>query len=49
MNPFGVVYGKNEPSVLSYILSVSKVHEVENNLTLHAAIICTLKENLVLA
>jgi hypothetical protein len=29
MTPFEEVYGKNPPSVLSYILGVSKFQEVE--------------------
>jgi hypothetical protein len=33
MTPFEAIYGKNPSSVLSYILGVSKVEDVENNLT----------------
>jgi hypothetical protein len=33
MTPFEAVYGKNPPSVLSYMPGVSKVQEVDNNLT----------------
>jgi hypothetical protein len=49
MTPFEVVYGKNPPSVLSYMPGVSKVQEVDKNLTVQEAILCTLKENLVMA
>jgi hypothetical protein len=33
MTPFEVVYGKNPPSILSYMTNVSKVQEADNNLT----------------
>jgi hypothetical protein len=33
MTHFEAVYGKNPPSVLSYFPSVSKVQEVDPNLT----------------
>ena len=49
MTPFEVVYGQNPSSVLSYIPGVSKVQEVEKNLTVCEAIICALKDNLVMA
>ena len=49
MNPFEVVYGQNPPLVISYILGVSKVQEVEKNITIHEAILCVLKDNLVMA
>jgi hypothetical protein len=49
MNPFEAVYGQNPPSVLSYLLSVSKVHEVDQTLTVREAIFRTLKDNLVMA
>jgi hypothetical protein len=41
--------GKRPPLVLSYMLCVSKVQEVENNLTVRAPILFTLKENFVMA
>jgi hypothetical protein len=47
MTPFEEVYGQKSPSVLSYIPGVSKVQEVDTNLTIHEAILCALKENLV--
>jgi hypothetical protein len=49
MTPFEAVYGKNPPSVLSYLPGVSKVQVVGQTLTIREAILCTLKENLVLA
>jgi hypothetical protein len=49
MTYFEAIYGQNPPSVLSYIPGVSKVQEVEKNLTVRKAILCTLKENLVMA
>jgi hypothetical protein len=48
MTPFEVVYGKNPPSVLSYLLGVSKVRAVDQMLTVQEAILRTLKENLVM-
>jgi hypothetical protein len=49
MTPFEEVYVQNPPSVLSYILGVSKVQEVEKNISVHEAILCTLKTNLAMA
>jgi hypothetical protein len=49
MTPFEVVYGQNPPFVLSYLPGVSKVQDVDNTLTVRAAILHTLKENLVMA
>jgi hypothetical protein len=49
MTPFEEVYGQNPPSVLSYVLGVSKVEKVDQILTVREAILCTLKENLVMA
>ena len=49
MTPFEEVYGQNTPSVLSYFPGVSKVHEVDQTLTVREDILCTLKENLVMA
>jgi hypothetical protein len=49
MIPFEVVYGQKPPSVLSYMPGVSKVQQVDQTLTIHMAILRTLKENLVMA
>jgi hypothetical protein len=49
MTPFEVVYGQKPPSVLSYLPGVSKVQVVDQTLTVREAILCTLKENLVMA
>jgi hypothetical protein len=49
MTPFEAVYGQKPPSVLSYLPGVSKVQSVEQTLTVRKAILCTLKENLVMA
>jgi hypothetical protein len=49
MTPFEAVYGQKTPSVLSYIPGVSKVHAVDQMLTVREDILCTLKENLVMA
>jgi hypothetical protein len=49
MTPFELVYGKNPPFVLSYILGLSKVQKAEKNLTVQEAILLTLKENFVMA
>jgi hypothetical protein len=49
MNPFQVVYGQNPPSILSYLPGVSKVQAVDKMITVQEAILCTLKENLVMA
>jgi hypothetical protein len=48
MPPFEAFYGQNPPSVLSYMLGVLKVQEVEKNLTVHEAILHALKDNLVM-
>jgi hypothetical protein len=48
MTPFEAIYGKKPPLVLSYMPSVSKVHEVGNNVTIHEAILHTLKDKLVM-
>jgi hypothetical protein len=47
--PFEVVYGHQPPSVLPYMMGVSKVQEVDHNLTIHMNIFFTLKDNLVMA
>jgi hypothetical protein len=44
MNPFEAIYRKNKPSILSYMPCVSKVWEVEKNITVRETILCTLKE-----
>jgi hypothetical protein len=49
MTPFEAVYAKNPPSVLSYLLGVSKVQAVDQTLTVREDILRTLKENLVMA
>ena len=49
MTPFEAIYGKNPPSVLSYLLGVSKVREVDQTTTVREAILHTLKDNLVMA
>jgi hypothetical protein len=49
MTPFEAVYGQKPPSVLSYFPGVSKVHAVDQTLTVREAILRTLKENLVMA
>jgi hypothetical protein len=49
MTPFEVVYGKKPPSLLSYLPGVSKVQAIDQMLTVQEAIICTLKDNLVMA
>ena len=48
MTPFEAVYGQNPPSVLSYMPDVSKVQEVDKNLTFQKAILRSLKDNLVM-
>ena len=48
MTPFEALYGKNPPSVLSYMSGVSKFHEVDNNITVRVVILHTLKENMVM-
>jgi hypothetical protein len=48
MTPFEAVYGQNSPSFLSYFLGVLKVQEVDQTLTVRKAILCTLKQNLVM-
>ena len=50
MSPFEVVYyGQNPPSVLSYFPGVSKVHTIDQTITVWEAILYTLKENLFMA
>jgi hypothetical protein len=49
MTPFEAVYGQKPPFVLSYMPVVSKVQAVDQTLTVHEAILHTLKENLVMA
>jgi hypothetical protein len=49
MNIFEVVYGQNPLPILSYMPRVSKVQEVDKNITVREAILRMLKENLVMA
>jgi hypothetical protein len=49
MTPFEAVYSQNPPPVLSYMPGVLKVQAVDQTLTVHEAILHTLKENLVMA
>ena len=49
MTPFEAVYGKNPPSVLSYFPGVAKVQAVDQTFIVQEAILCTLKDNLVMA
>jgi hypothetical protein len=49
MTPFESIYGQNPPSIISYFPGVSKVQVVDQTITFREAIICTLKENLVMA
>ena len=49
MTPFEAIYGQETPSVLSYLPGASKVQAVDLTLTAREAILCTLKENLVMA
>ena len=48
MTPFEAVYGQKPPSVLSYLPGASKVQAVDLTLTAREAILCTLKESLVM-
>jgi hypothetical protein len=49
MAPFDAVYAQNPPSILSYLIDVSKVQEVDITLTIRAVILHNIKENLVMA
>jgi hypothetical protein len=49
MTPFEAVYGKNPPSVLSYMPDMSKVEEVDQTLIVPKDLLCILKENLSMA
>jgi hypothetical protein len=49
MIPFEAVYGENPPSVLEYLPGASKIQAIVLTLTTREAILCTLKENLVMA
>jgi hypothetical protein len=42
-------YGQKPPSVVSYMLGVSKVQEVYTNITVCEAILCAIKSNLVMS
>jgi hypothetical protein len=48
MNPFEAVYRQKPSSVLSDMPGVSKVQEVDNNITVRTTILRTLKEKLVM-
>jgi hypothetical protein len=48
MTPFEAIYSQNPPSVISYMLGVLKVQEVEKNLIVHKTILHPLKDNLVM-
>jgi hypothetical protein len=48
MTHFEAVYGKNPPSVLSYITGVSKAREFEKTITVYPTILHSLKDNLVI-
>jgi hypothetical protein len=49
MTPFEAVNGKKPPFIISYMLGVLKVQEVDQMLTVGEVILCTLKNNLVMA
>jgi hypothetical protein len=49
MNPFEEVYGKKPPYFLSYMQGVLKFQAVDQTLIVREVILCTLKENLVMA
>jgi hypothetical protein len=49
MTPFEEIYGKNQPSFLTYFPGVSKVQLVDQTLTVREAILHTLKENSIMA
>lgn len=49
MTPYEIVYGQKPLLVASYLLGTSKVHEVDRTLHIGEAILCTLKDNLVMA
>lgn len=46
MTPFEEVYGKNAPSILPYMPGVSKVDEVDRNITTRVTIFRIIKENM---
>jgi hypothetical protein len=49
MTPFEAVYRHKPPSVLPYMPRISKVQEVDHNITTHMTILCTLKDNFFMA
>jgi hypothetical protein len=49
MTPFEAIYGQKTPSVISYLLGLSKVQAVDQMLTVRETILRTLKENLIMA
>ena len=48
MTPYETIYGKNPPSITSYLLGTSKVHEVETLLQNRKWTLETLKDNLAM-
>ena len=46
MSPLNEIYGKQPPLVISYLLGISKVLEVEKTLAFNVDIICTLGDTL---
>jgi hypothetical protein len=49
MPPFEAVYGQKTPSILSYMPGISKVQEVDKNITVCEGIVHTLEANLDMA
>jgi hypothetical protein len=49
MTHFEAIYGQKLPLVLSYLSYVLNVQAVDQTLTFREVILCTLKENLVMA
>jgi hypothetical protein len=44
MTPFEAIYGKKPSLILSYMSGVFKAQEMDNTLTVHAAILRTIKK-----
>jgi hypothetical protein len=49
MTHFEEIYGQNPPSILSYMLGVSKVEEVDQMITVQEYILHTIKDNLAMS
>jgi hypothetical protein len=49
MTHFEEIYGQNPPSILSYMLGVSKVQEVDQMITVQEYILHTIKDNLAMS